>query len=77
MTIANENDDTIPLGERYIVHSRSRYQTVDGDGQGCIIKDRATGEAFIVLASRAIQDKVCEALNIADQALDRAGEAQF
>ena len=74
---ANDNADIIPLGERYIIHSRNRWSTVDGDTQACIIRDRATGRAFTILADREIQDRVCEALNIADQALDRAGESDL
>ena len=77
MSLANDNSDIIPLGERYIVHSRSRWQTIDGDGQACIIKDRATGRAFTILADPETQNKVCEALNIADQALDRTGESDL
>lgn len=74
MSEANDNCDVIPLGERYIIHSRRRWTTIDGDGQCCIIKDRATNRAFTVLADTEMQNIVCEAMNIRDQALDRAGE---
>lgn len=74
--MANDNSTVIGLGERYVVHSRSKWHTIDGDGQGCIIKDRATNRSFTVLADPEMQNRVCEAMNIADQALGRAGESE-
>jgi hypothetical protein len=44
------NDNLVQIGDGYFVHSTKRWETVDGDGQGAIIKGRATNRTFIVVA---------------------------
>ena len=52
------------MSERYYIdHSRVWNTTDAGDDSGCVIKDRHTGEAFIVIGSAEQRAAILEALN--------------
>lgn len=64
----------VALGERYFIYSRSNWHVEGQDQFSAIIKDRATGRAFTIIAPIDIQQLVLESMNIVDAARDRAGE---
>jgi hypothetical protein len=50
--------------DRFAITHTTHWRTIDGDGQGAVIKDHATGRAFIVVGSDPeIAKRVCDAMN--------------
>jgi len=57
------------MAQRYVVDHSRVWNTADaGDDSGCVILDRVTGEAFIVIGSHEQRVAILSALNEAARA---------